>query len=175
MNPNLYNVLSNRVLYHDGSISVDPSNIQKYINVKKLFVFSLNAHIIQYNKNVISTDQIKIKEHLDPLDTSWNIPDKYKQIDILEYVMDKLLDLDELELFESRCRRVIHELHVFKKLNLYPLLQTMIYIIDSFKANDIVWGVGRGSSVSSYVLFLLEVHDVDSILYELDFNEFLGE
>ena len=90
------------------------------MSVKKLFVFSLNSTIIQYNKNVIASDQIKIKDHLDSMDTSWNIPDKYLSINVLEYVIDKLLDLDEPELFDARCQRVVHELHVYKKLNLYP-------------------------------------------------------
>jgi DNA polymerase III alpha subunit len=41
------------------------------------------------------------------------------------------------------------------------------------KANNIIWGVGRGSSVASYVLYLLEVHRVDSMYYNLDIREFL--
>jgi DNA polymerase III alpha subunit len=41
------------------------------------------------------------------------------------------------------------------------------------KERNIVWGVGRGSSVASYVLFLIGTHKVDSVKYELDFNEFL--
>jgi DNA polymerase III alpha subunit len=49
----------------------------------------------------------------------------------------------------------------------------MVYVIDTFKKNNVIWGVGRGSSVSSYILYLLEVHDVDSVMYDLDFNEFL--
>jgi DNA polymerase III alpha subunit len=41
------------------------------------------------------------------------------------------------------------------------------------RSNNIVWGVGRGSSVASYVLYLLGVHKVDSIKYGLDIREFL--
>jgi DNA polymerase III alpha subunit len=36
-----------------------------------------------------------------------------------------------------------------------------------------VWGVGRGSSVASYVLFLIGVHRIDSMKYNLDYKEFL--
>ena len=51
--------------------------------------------------------------------------------------------------------------------------QFLKYMIDTFRKNDIVWGVGRGSSVASYVLFLIGVHKTDSMLYELDVTEFL--
>jgi DNA polymerase III alpha subunit len=38
-----------------------------------------------------------------------------------------------------------------------------------------VWGIGRGSSVSSYVLYVLGVHDVDSYAYDLDIGDFLHD
>jgi DNA polymerase III alpha subunit len=38
--------------------------------------------------------------------------------------------------------------------------------------NNIVWGVGRGSSVASYVLYLLGIHKIDSIKYNLSPDEF---
>ena len=49
----------------------------------------------------------------------------------------------------------------------------LIYLIDLMRTNNIVWGVGRGSSVSSYILYLIGVHKVNSILYKLDINDFL--
>jgi DNA polymerase III alpha subunit len=39
--------------------------------------------------------------------------------------------------------------------------------------NRIIWGVGRGSSVASYVLYKLGVHRIDSMYYDLDPQEFL--
>jgi len=41
------------------------------------------------------------------------------------------------------------------------------------RKNNLVWGVGRGSSVSSYLLYLIGVHKVDSYKYRLDIKEFL--
>ena len=54
-----------------------------------------------------------------------------------------------------------------------PILQLLVYIIDIMRKNNLVWGVGRGSSVASYVLYLLGVHKVDSYKYSLDIKEFL--
>ena len=39
--------------------------------------------------------------------------------------------------------------------------------------HQVIWGVGRGSSVASYVLYKLGVHRVDSMYYDLDPQEFL--
>ena len=65
------------------------------------------------------------------------------------------------------------ELTEYKARNLYPVLKVLIYIIDTMRRNNLVWGIGRGSSIASYVLFLLGVHKVNSIKYNLDIKEFL--
>jgi len=49
----------------------------------------------------------------------------------------------------------------------------MKYLVDLMRENNIVWGVGRGSSVSSFVLFLIGIHRINSIYYDLDVEEFL--
>ena len=157
-------------------MTIDPSDIYQYLDIKNVFVTYLNDEIILYNKHVIDTEQIKVKESLDELDTSWNIPDSYKQLNILEYIIDKLSNIsDTLSDNELLIRydRIKKEFKLYEQLNLTIVLQTMVYIIDTFKKYNVVWGVGRGSSVSSYILYLLEVHDVDSVIYDLDFNEFL--
>ena len=69
--------------------------------------------------------------------------------------------------------RVEEELALYKARNLYPILQLMIYIVDMMRKNNLVWGVGRGSSVASYVLYLIGIHKIDSIKYNLDIEEFL--
>jgi len=54
-----------------------------------------------------------------------------------------------------------------------PMLQFLVYMVDQLKHNNILWGVGRGSSVSSYILYLIGVHKIDSVKYNLDYKEFL--
>ena len=48
----------------------------------------------------------------------------------------------------------------------------MKYVVDTLRDNNIVWGVGRGSSVSSYVLYLIGIHKIDSVKYALPIDEF---
>jgi DNA polymerase III alpha subunit len=68
--------------------------------------------------------------------------------------------------------RVSLELDLFTKNKMYDVLHVMKYIVDTLRANNVVWGVGRGSSVASYVLHLIGVHKVDSIKYKLPIEEF---
>jgi DNA polymerase III alpha subunit len=168
--------LADSVLWFDGSLEVDPSKIMSYIQYKDICVSTLTDEIKQYNKLVDTP--IAVKHDVNEFDTSWNIPSMYLEIDIHKYIQDKLIN-DCLsrsdEDFTLRYNRVKYEMSVYSSLNLLNLLRTMVYIIDTYKENNVVWGVGRGSSVSSYILYLLEVHDIDSVMYKLEFSEFLGE
>jgi len=99
--------------------------------------------------------------------SEWFMPDEYKTLNVYDYVMNKAGDdLAELE-------RVEEELAQFKVRGMTNLLRYMIYLVDFMRENDIVWGVGRGSSVASYVLYLIGVHRIDSLKYNLDWREFL--
>ena len=95
----------------------------------------------------------------------WNMPEEYHNIDLAEYFAHLVSSPDEIE-------RVIIELELFEKNGLNTMLKFMIYIVDVMKQNNIVWGVGRGSSVSSYLLFLVGLHSVNPIKYNLDIKEF---
>lgn len=93
------------------------------------------------------------------------IPDKYLNMDPAEYIISLAPD--------HALTRVQQELELFKARNLFPVLQLLIYIVDTLREHQIVWGVGRGSSVASYCLYLIGVHRIDSIEYDLDITEFL--
>lgn len=96
----------------------------------------------------------------------WRMPDEYKDLDIAAYVLG-LCNAD------YELQRVGEELLLYQERDLFNLLRYLKYLVDTLRKNNIVWGVGRGSSVASYVLFLLGVHKINSIYYNLDINEFL--
>jgi len=108
----------------------------------------------------------------------WFMPEKYKNMDVRSIVLSKL---HEVEGFKSRAAaqasknwyRCMEELDEYEVRGMLPLLQYMIYLVDFMRENDIVWGVGRGSSVASYVLYIIGVHRINSIQYDLDWHEFL--
>jgi len=97
---------------------------------------------------------------------NWNMPDKYKNLDIAKYLLD--LCKTDVEL-----QRVGKELLLYQQRDMFKLLCFLVYLVDTMRDNDVVWGVGRGSSVASYVLYLIGVHKIDSIYYNLDVDEFL--
>ena len=97
---------------------------------------------------------------------TWYMPDSYKELDIAKWILDQCASQDELQ-------RVGKELLLYQERNLFDLLKYLKYLVDTLRENNIVWGVGRGSSVASYVLYLIGVHKINSIRYELDIEEFL--
>lgn len=174
--------LKDRTLYYDGDTEVSPDRVIELIDkgLRDLYVTEISDEIKQYNR--ISSKKLATKDEVRPLSFDWNLPEPYKswsEQDVLNYVIDKCCEYNarnesiDSEEADLRAMRVSDELHLYKDLNLLPVLRAIIYVINTLQDNKIVWGVGRGSSVSSYVLYLLGVHDVDSVKYDLDITDFL--
>jgi DNA polymerase III alpha subunit len=96
---------------------------------------------------------------------NWYIPDHYKDIDARRWILNRPMTHEERE-------RVMAELQEFQNRGMMPLLNFLLYMVDTMRENNIVWGVGRGSSVASYVLYLIGVHRINSMKYNLDYKEF---
>ena len=112
--------------------------------------------------------------------SEWYMPDHYKQIDVLHWLFAKCMQETQVTDYDvlrstKQWQRTREEFEEFAERKLTNLLRYMIYLVDFMRENDIVWGVGRGSSVSSYVLYLINVHKIDSIKYNLDWREFLRD
>ena len=96
----------------------------------------------------------------------WYMPKKYENINVLQWLLDKCqTDAEKLRVQEEYSR--------YQEKNFIKVLQFLIYFVDTLRANNIVWGVGRGSSVASFCLFLIGVHKINPMLYNLDYTEFL--
>ena len=98
--------------------------------------------------------------------SNWLMPAEYKDMDIAKWVLEQCKD-------ESELQRAGHELLLFQERDMFPLLQYLKYLVDTMRSNNIVWGVGRGSSVASFVLFLIGIHKINSLYYDLPIEEFL--
>jgi DNA polymerase III alpha subunit len=96
----------------------------------------------------------------------WLISEDIKTIDVRSFLLELCVRDDERA-------RVNLEMDLYEERGLIPLLQLMMYLVDHFRRHNVVWGVGRGSSVASYCLFLIGVHKIDSIKYDLSVHEFL--
>ena len=140
----LKNVVVNKPIKFDDSLSLD--NI---------------PHLIEY----ITSDET-VMEYDSKSQNNWYIPDSYKNFDIAQFVLDQCTTQEELQ-------RAGEELLLFQERDMFILLRYLKYLVDTMRENNIVWGVGRGSSVSSFVLFLLGVHKINSLYYDLDISEFI--
>jgi len=94
------------------------------------------------------------------------MPLEYIQLDIAKWLLDKCSGEVELQ-------RVGEELILYQDRDLFNLLRFLKYLVDTMRTNKIIWGVGRGSSVASFVLYLIGIHRINSIEYQLPIEEFL--
>ena len=94
------------------------------------------------------------------------MPDEYYQIDVKKYLLDKCQTQEERD-------RIEQEYILFEKKKFIRVLQFLIYFIDILRGKNVVWGVGRGSSVASFCLFLIGVHKINPLQYDLNITEFL--
>lgn len=173
----LNTVLNDRILWYDGESSYDPTQLLRLVTRYDVKHVTHKTHAVStYNKHVPRDQEITVKMECGELSPQWVLPDEYKNLDVVEYVFDKhysmTLDVHADEA-DARDSRLAQELELYQKFNLFDVLRTIVWIINTFTEKDVVWGVGRGSSVSSYVLYVVGVHDVDSFAYDLDIDDFL--
>jgi DNA polymerase III alpha subunit len=136
---------------------VDPN---KYNNAVKDFYVDLPV-LERYINQDITLEEFDNKNQC-----QWSMPIDYKNMDIAKWLLDQCQTETELQ-------RVAQELLLYQERDLFLLLKQLKFIVDTWRTNNIVWGVGRGSSVASYVLYLIGVHKINSIYYDLDIQEFL--
>ena len=151
------------LIYKDPTVKIDNLNVEdpqefnRSVNSFHLNYTMLNRYV-KPNVTVEQFDQIE--------QSNWYMPTEYKALDIAEYVLSQCKTEEEIQ-------RVGQELLMYQERDLFNLLRFMKFFVDTMRKNNVIWGVGRGSSVSSYVLFLLGVHRIDSLYYGLDIGEFL--
>lgn len=142
-------------------------------DISKLFfadteIYNKSLKQLGINLPVINT--VPDREPLDEFDqrniNNWHMPEKYYNIDVKQWLLDKTQTEEERD-------RVLIEYSLFENKKFVKVLQFLIYFVDTLRANNIVWGVGRGSSVASFCLFLIGVHKINPLLYNLDIKEFL--
>ena len=110
--------------------------------------------------------QMSVADFDEEMRSKWHMPQKYRELDIAKWLLEQCKHEEEFQ-------RVGKELLLYQKRGQFLLLQYMKYLVDLMREHNIVWGVGRGSSVSSFVLFLIGIHRINSLYYDLDVEEFL--
>lgn len=112
------------------------------------------------------SETLSFDEFHEEKSNEWVFPEEYQNIDVHQWLLNKCKTSTEIS-------RVNEEYVMYEERNLVMLLRLFIYLIDYMRENKFIWGVGRGSSVSSYILYLIGVHRVDSIKYKFDIKDYL--
>jgi DNA polymerase III alpha subunit len=158
------------VLNEDDIIDIylsDPDRRLKRVVTESKIVFPdvLEVKHLLDSKQHIDLD-ISIEEFDKMNQDAWHMPEQYKTMDIAQHVLDSCENQEELQ-------RAGSELLLFQEKDMFMLLRYLKYLVDIMRQHNIIWGVGRGSSTSSFVLFLLGVHKINSMYYDLPIEEFI--
>lgn len=164
-------VLKNRILWWDGMIEVDPliipSLLLEHIDIDKIVSLERTVDTEIYekitNKSIVGKSNATIPISI-PL-----FPTNVDLYQILE------CEIVKRELDERYTQRVIEEFKEIEKRNLHNLFKCMHYLVNVLKSKNILWGVGRGSSCASLILYLLDVHMVDPIEFNIPLEEFFHD
>lgn len=76
---------------------------------------------------------------------------------------------------EEEIKRVLQELEYFSRTKNITFILDCCKLIERFKEDGIVWGVGRGSSCASYIAYVLGINDINPLKYDIPFKELTKE
>jgi DNA polymerase III alpha subunit len=145
----------------DPNRTIKRALVENEIKFDEVLQLENAPELIQYNKLDMTVEQFDNK-----MQSNWLMPEQYKTMDIAQYVLNQCQG-------EAELQRAGKELLLFQERDMFVLLRYLKYLVDTMRENNIVWGVGRGSSVASFVLFLLGIHRINSLYYDLSIDEFL--
>jgi DNA polymerase III alpha subunit len=146
----------------DPTRIITKAYVEQSINFDDAIVLLENIpHLKEYIDPKVSIDEFDEMNQ-----SNWHMPVEYKNMDIAKWVLDQCKT-------EAELQRAGDELLKFHERGMFVLLQYLKYLVDTMRNNNIVWGVGRGSSVASYVLYLIGIHRINSLYYDLSIDEFL--
>lgn len=156
----LFDALYSGAVNSLDNVLIDNNSVAERFNQAKRTNFNPDYFLNTKNQIEVSLEDFDRNNQ-----NQWFMPKDYAN-DIVEYLYNSAKTEKEKE-------RIEEELLLFEKYNMIDLLRYLKYLVDTMRSNNIVWGVGRGSCVASYCLFLLGVHKINSLKYNIPINEFL--
>jgi DNA polymerase III alpha subunit len=151
------------LLYENPGLRFDsmPITDPEQYNQSVMQLYYDTPKLVKYTRPTVSVEEFDKQNQ-----QQWAMPDEYRNFDIAEWLLHQCKTEEELQ-------RVGQELMMYQDRGMFDLLRYMRYFVSVMRDKKVVWGVGRGSSVASYCLYLIGVHRINSIYYDLDIAEFL--
>jgi hypothetical protein len=180
---NPYTILNDRILWWDGdsswSVKALGDRILSGEPWAEHFVIDADDFSVKQLNDLDDDTTLEAKTSITIGDDTleWNVPVEYFKLDVKRVIYTRLKSEFDDNNFSThdedvRIERVKSELETWEERELIDVLRLLMYVVDTFVETDTIWGTGRGSSCCSYVLYLIGVHDVDSIFYDLDITDF---
>jgi DNA polymerase III alpha subunit len=145
----------------DPDLKITSAFVEKQITIDPSLDLTHIPTLKEYEELSLSVDQFD-----EMMQSNWFMPDSYKSFDIAKWVLEQCSN-------EAELQRAGEELLMYQERGLFTMLCYLKYLVDVMRQYNIVWGVGRGSSVASFVLYLTGVHRINSLYYDLSIHEFL--
>lgn len=172
--------LDDRILFYDGTCQIPSEKVVDLIiggvPIEQIAVLEHDDEVGQYNQ--LANTPMKFGDFgIDFVpDFTWQIPNSVKALDLAtalaKLLRNKFENCLNFHVYEERLQIELKEI---KDRNLSNMVKTLFFVIDYFRQNDIVYGVGRGSSCASLILFLIGVHCIDPVKFEISHLEFFHE
>lgn len=181
----LWTELDDRILRFDGVSIIDPERVVDFLlhgaKPSQLRLVATNEETDQFNEHVAEDEKLKLVDD-GPVNLKfgWKLPPEFLSLDVEQHVSvvfgERLTGLayDSAQT-EEAITRVARELAEFEARGLTDLLRVIIFVMSRFKETGQVYGVGRGSSCASFVLFILGLHAVDPIKFNVPLEEFMHD
>lgn len=169
--------LKNRKIFEDGTVLCNDSAVFELLysgqNLNSVVaepsndikLHNLADRLLDTNYGEISTAENQLYKDVNWFEY-WITPEPFNEIDVETFIKSKCKNRVELE-------RVEQEFVLFKERNMLPVLRHLLYLVEYWRSQNILWGVGRGSSVSSFVLYLIGINRINPLDYNLEIEEFL--
>jgi hypothetical protein len=107
-----------------------------------------------------------------PESYGWTTPEPWASADPADACIARLesLGLHTDAAYVGRLEREVIEM---ESRGMLPVLRHTMYLVDHWRKRGVAWGVGRGSSCASLVLYLLGLNLIDPIKHGIPMEEFL--
>ena len=171
--------LNGRAVWYDGVVEVSPADLPRMlllgVPLDHLSVTEVTPDIVRLNITGEHKLVVKSEADLSAYPPRWSLPDRYIYLDLDEYLEGLADKVKRDELYERRLARLAEEIDLFLKLGLHDVLRGLIFIVEELTRQGVVWGVGRGSSCSSYLLYLIGLHEVDPVRFDIPITDFIRQ
>lgn len=167
--------LKNRVLWYNGISEVNSSDIPalcvKHNTLPSSFIMEDSIDVKKYNElyplNKIGTSCPPITFNTEYLmKCDYDVSEKVFELFFEHFVTD----LSKEEIF-TRYERLEKESELILSFNLEDYIKSVYEVTTRLRSRGIVWA-GRGSSCACYTLYILGIHNIDSVKYDIPYTEF---